>query len=202
MNGNSNLTSWLSIFHVMHARCLFLSMSKNTYIRSHSHSYSPAHSFQKWTITFSFSRLQIVFACENHRSTCICCFFHASFSTASHDFSPLMTGDHRRHIHKHTIVQMNEQTSVTKNLNNILSRSLALVNCGSQFRKNSIIRWSSIVLCLHVCVCSLDACVHARRQEQNMWCVIQPRVIDCLKIISINSMFIVPRIHSWKSDRY
>lgn len=52
------------------ARYLVLSMSKtqnatdtNTLTRIH---------FKKWAITFSFSpRLQIVLACENHRSACV-----------------------------------------------------------------------------------------------------------------------------------
>lgn len=152
----------------------FWAWAKHKMLQAHTHTHTLAHvhtliraSISKnERFTISFSRLQSVFACENHRSVGVVCVCAVSFILAlpfaKADFSPSTQMTDRAHsnIAPSSLIDTDEDTDgvswcklvLFSEPNHILSRSTALVNCGSQFRKNSSIPWSSIAVCVRACV--------------------------------------------------
>lgn len=99
------------------ARCLVLSMSKTpnaTSTHTHIHTLAHVHTLIRASIskterfTISFSRLQSVFACENHRSVgvcvCVCGFVYSRTSFRQSGFSSIHTNDRPNTFKYRTII--------------------------------------------------------------------------------------------------
>lgn len=135
-------------------------MNKHSLTHAHIHTiqaFARASISKKRAITFSFSPIaRIELVCENHRSAYV--YACTSFLFASAIFlHPHTEIADRAFKYDHHLLRQRETRKVSCELvllpkpNHILSRSTALVNCGSHFGKNStVIPWSSIAVCVSV----------------------------------------------------